>query len=419
MDVTNGKNTHQEIGRDLKLFFMDDTSPGSPFFLPKGAHIYNKLISFMRKQYKHLNYQEVITPNIFDKKLWMISGHWDKYKENMFVINKERYGKETKDESKEQSLNTNPDDEKEFSLKPMQCPSHCVMFQHLTPSYRDLPLRLADFGVLHRNEATGALRGLTRARKFSQDDAHLFCALDQIDKEIETTLDLLSFVYNKFNFTFEVGVSTRPDNYIGDIKNWDLAEDILKKHASKFNFHIKEKDGAFYGPKIDIHIKDALDRLHQCGTIQLDFNLPERFDLKYTDKDNSFKRPVIIHRAIFGSLERFIAILLEHTQGDLPFWLSPRQIMIIPIKTEKHLEYCMKLKNQLSDYEVDIDDSSETLNKKIFNAETMKYNYIIVVGNKEIKNNVLTIRYNNGKDTVIHQISTNDVFAQFKNENEY
>jgi len=388
--------THQEIGRDLKLFLFDDVSPGSCFFLPHGMHIFNNLIELVRKQYRKMGYKEVSTPVMADKRLWMQSGHWNKYKENMFLMNK---------------IN----EEYEFGLCAMHCPCHCVMFDQMKPSYKDLPLRLADFGPLHRNEASGALRGLTRLRLFHQDDAHIFCTFDQIDNEISDTLNLLSFVYNKFGFKFDVVLSTRPDNFIGNEENWDIAEKILKKHVERFNGTINEKDGAFYGPKIDIHIKDSLNRSHQCGTIQLDFNLPseERFNLKYADKDGSLKHPVIIHRAVYGSIERFMAILLEHTKGKLPFWLSPRQILIIPHKITKHIEYCINLKNKLSNFEVSIDDSGDTLNKRILNGELMKYNYIIVIGGDEIEKNTVTLRYREGENVIISKLSMEDAIKKF------
>ncbi len=369
---------HRDIGNKLKLFFFDEISPGSCFFLPHGTIIYNKLMGYLRKNYQDLGYKEVITPNLYNKKLWELSGHWDKYKENMFLINKK-------------SIHTNDDDE-EYSLKPMNCPGHCMMFKHVLPSYKELPIRWADFGVLHRNELSGTLTGLTRVRRFQQDDAHIFCMLDQVDKEIEDFLSFLSKVYKSFGFEFEVELSTRPEKYIGNIDNWNKAEEILEQKIKVFeNWKINEGDGAFYGPKIDVKIRDSLKREHQCGTIQLDFNLPERFDLKYVSESEGHNRPVLIHRAIFGSFERFIAILLEHTNGRLPFWVSPRQICIIPISL-KYIDYAKILEFKFSQYEVVIDDTTNTLNKKIRSAEQLCFNYIFVVGEKEEETATISVR---------------------------
>lgn len=368
---------HRTIGNDLKLFFFDDMSPGSCFFLPHGTIIYNKLMELLRFYYKKAGYKEVITPNLYNKKLWEQSGHWDKYKENMFIINKN-------------SIDTDNEND-EYSLKPMNCPGHCMIFKHMLPSYKELPIRLADFGALHRNELSGALTGLTRVRKFQQDDGHIFCMLNQVGKEIEDFLDLLNDIYLKFNFSFEVELSTRPEKFIGSIENWDKAETILEDKIKKFSkWNINKGDGAFYGPKIDVKVKDSLNREHQCGTIQLDFNLPERFDLKYVGEE-SLERPILIHRAILGSFERFIAILLEHTNGKLPFWLSPRQICIIPVSLN-FLNYAKSVKSNFDEYEIVLDDSTNTLNKKIRSAEKLKFNYIFVVGEQEEENNTINVR---------------------------
>ena len=371
-------NNHRDIGTQLELFFFDDMSPGSCFFLPHGAKIHNNLVDFLRYCYKKLGYKEIITPNLFNKKLWQTSGHWDKYKENMFLIHKQYDGDE---------------DDNEYSLKPMNCPSHCLMFKRLSVSYRELPIRWADFGVLHRNELSGALTGLTRVRRFQQDDAHIFCTLEQVDKEIEDYLYFLKKVYQHFNFEFEVELSTRPEKYIGNLENWNKAEEILKNKIQIIpNWRVNEGDGAFYGPKIDVKIKDSLKREHQLGTIQLDFNLPERFNLKYKTEDG-YEQPVLIHRAIFGSVERFIAILLEHTGGKLPFWLSPRQICIVPV-ANKYNDYANIIKEKFIDKfsETIVDDSTETMNKKIRNAEKLKFNYIFVVGEKEEESNLINVR---------------------------
>ena len=288
----------------------------------------------------------------------------------------------------------------------MNCPGHCMMFKHILPSYKELPIRWADFGVLHRNELTGTLTGLTRVRRFQQDDAHIFCMLDQVGKEIEDFLDFLNDIYTKFNFTFEVELSTRPDKYIGNLENWNNAENILESKIKKFNnWKINPGDGAFYGPKIDVKVKDSLKREHQCGTIQLDFNLPERFDLKYVGEE-THDRPVLIHRAIFGSFERFIAILLEHTNGKLPFWISPRQICIIPISLN-FIDYANEIKNKFEEFEIILDDSTNTLNKKIRSAEKLRFNYIFVVGEEEQNTHTINVRKMNkniGKKTIDEMI---------------
>ena len=373
---------HREIGNKLELFFFDEISPGSCFFKPHGATIYNNLINFLRYYYKKLGYQEVITPNLYNKKLWEISGHWEKYKENMFMIDKDSMDKD------------------EYSLKPMNCPGHCIMFKHSVISYRDLPLKYADFGVLHRNEVSGALTGLTRVRRFQQDDAHIFCTLDQIEEEINKCLFFQKKVYDHFGFKFSIELSTRPEKYIGDIENWNKAEEILKGVIKQFrNWSINIGDGAFYGPKLDIKIKDSRKREHQCGTVQLDFNLPERFGLRYKnptvegEESENYGQPVMIHRAILGSVERFMAILLEHTSGRMSFWLSPRQICVVPV-TAENIPYGKKIYEHFKDYHIALDDSSETLNKKIRTAEKMKYNYIFVVGQKEEETESINIRIN-------------------------
>merc|ERR1712168_28240 len=307
------KRDHRKIGAQQDLFFFHELSPGSCFFQPKGAHIYNKLQSFIKEEYWKRGFQEVISPNIYNAKLWMTSGHWDHYADCMFRF----------------------DIEKEpFGLKPMNCPGHCIMFDQKARSYRELPLRMADFGVLHRNELSGALTGLTRVRRFQQDDAHIFCTPDQIKSEMAGALNFLKHVYQIFGFTYQLRLSTRPEKFLGDIKVWDMAEKGLQESLDSMDipWKLNPGDGAFYGPKIDITIKDALRRSIQCATIQLDFNLPERFNLLYSSGEGDEKvRPVMIHRAILGSVERMIAILIEHTAGKWPFWLSPRQAAIVPV----------------------------------------------------------------------------------------
>lgn len=390
------KRDHRKIGREQDLFFFHESSPGSCFFQPKGAHIYNTLIDFLKTEYRKRGYEEVITPNIFKTALWKTSGHWDHYAENMFSFKTERGT---------------------FSLKPMNCPGHCLIFAENIRSYRDLPMRLADFGVLHRNEFSSALTGLTRVRRFQQDDAHIFCTTAQIQDEIDGCLDFLSFAYKTFGFTYDLELSTRPNEFIGDTETWNHAEAALETSLNKFGspWKVNHGDGAFYGPKIDIKISDALKRVHQCATIQLDFQLPERFKLTYNSGDDKNEtRPVIIHRAIFGSIERLIAILAESCGGKWPFWLSPRQAVVIPIH-EKFNDYASKVQKELRDanFMVESDlDIHIKLNKKIRRAQLAQFNFILCVGEKEIDSNSVTVRTRNNK---VHGIvSVDELIGKFE-----
>ncbi|XP_016079845.1 PREDICTED: threonine--tRNA ligase, cytoplasmic [Miniopterus natalensis] len=372
---------HRKIGRDQELYFFHELSPGSCFFLPKGAYIYNTLIEFLRSEYRKRGFQEVVTPNIFNSRLWMTSGHWQHYSENMFSFEVEK---------------------EQFALKPMNCPGHCLMFDHRPRSWRELPLRMADFGVLHRNELSGALTGLTRVRRFQQDDAHIFCAMEQIEDEIKGCLDFLRTVYTIFGFSFKLNLSTRPEKFLGDIEIWNQAEKQLENSLNEFGekWELNPGDGAFYGPKIDIQIKDAIGRYHQCATIQLDFQLPIRFNLTFVSHDgDDKKRPVIVHRAILGSVERMIAILTENYGGKWPFWLSPRQVMVVPVGPTCD-EYAQKVRQQFHDvkFMADIDlDPGCTLNKKIRNAQLAQYNFILVVGEKEKTSGTVNIRTRDNK----------------------
>ncbi|XP_039906736.1 threonine--tRNA ligase 1, cytoplasmic [Simochromis diagramma] len=372
---------HRKLGREQDLFFFHDLSPGSCFFLPKGAFIYNTLIEFIRSEYRKRGFQEVVTPNIYNSKLWQTSGHWQHYSENMFSFEVEK---------------------EIFALKPMNCPGHCLMFDHRPRSWRELPFRMADFGVLHRNELSGALTGLTRVRRFQQDDAHIFCSMDQIESEIKGCLDFLRTVYDVFGFTFKLNLSTRPEKFLGDPEVWDQAEKQLENSLNEFGekWVLNPGDGAFYGPKIDIQIKDAIGRYHQCATIQLDFQLPIRFNLTFVSHDgDDKKRPVIIHRAILGSVERMIAILTENYGGKWPLWLSPRQVMVVPVGPTCE-EYAEKIKQEFhsSGLMTDVDlDPSCTLNKKIRNAQLAQYNFILVVGEKEKTSNTVNVRTRDNK----------------------
>eukprot|EP01147_Barroeca_monosierra_P002497 gene2497-5427_t len=377
------KRDHRKIGRDQQLFFFDDLSPGSCFFEPRGARIYRTLVDFMRSQYIHRGFEEVVTPNIFNKRLWETSGHWAHYSENIFSFDVEN---ET------------------FAMKPMNCPSHCVIFSHRNRSYKELPFRLADFGVLHRNELSGALTGLTRVRRFQQDDAHIFCRPDQIEAEIKGCLDFLNSVYATFGFTYELNLSTRPEKFLGEVSVWDEAEASLMKALNEFGhpWKMNPGDGAFYGPKIDITVHDALKRSFQCATIQLDFQLPIRFNLEYVPshkEDGVVYRPVIIHRAILGSVERMFAILCEHYAGKWPFWLSPRQAQVVPTHPEYN-PYAEKVRQLFhgQGYAVDVSiDDGQTLQKKIRQACMDQYNFILVVGAKETGNQTVNVRTRDGK----------------------
>ncbi|XP_026478329.1 threonine--tRNA ligase, cytoplasmic-like [Ctenocephalides felis] len=389
------KRDHRKIGKEQELFFFHELSPGSCFFQPRGAHIYNTLVEFIRKEYRKRGFQEVVSPNIYNSKLWQTSGHWAHYSENMFSFDVE---KET------------------FALKPMNCPGHCLIFDNRTRSWRELPLRLADFGVLHRNELSGALTGLTRVRRFQQDDAHIFCAPEQIRQEITSCLEFLRHVYKVFGFTFQLVLSTRPEKYLGDINVWNEAEKALADSLDSFGEKWKENpgDGAFYGPKIDITILDALKRAHQCATIQLDFQLPIRFNLSYVSETGDKKRPVIIHRAILGSVERMIAILTESYAGKWPFWLSPRQVMVIPVGPSLDA-YAEEVKNKLYDagFMAEVDtDAGDTMNKKIRNAQIAQFNFILVVGEKEKNSGTVNVRT---RDNVVHgELTISDLISKFK-----
>lgn len=372
---------HRKIGKEQELFYFNEVSPGSAFWLPHGTRIYNTLVDMLRNEYRQRGYEEVITPNMCNTKLWEISGHWGNYKENMFSFDVE---KET------------------FGLKPMNCPGHCVIFKSRERSYRELPWRVADFGVIHRNEFSGALSGLTRVRRFQQDDAHIFCQQDQIEQEIAGVFDFLQKIYGIFGFEFKMELSTRPEKYVGELETWNAAEKNLENALNKFmgegNWELNPADGAFYGPKIDIKISDALRRWFQCATIQLDFQMPQRFDLEYkadsNDKEKTTARPVMIHRAILGSVERMTAILTEHFKGRWPFWLSPRQVLVVPVGV-KYFDYAESLKEKLvkqHGFYADVDLSGNTLQKKVRSGQLLKYNFIFIVGEQEQAEESVNVR---------------------------
>uniref|UniRef100_A0A6B2KYY4 Probable threonine--tRNA ligase, cytoplasmic n=1 Tax=Arcella intermedia TaxID=1963864 RepID=A0A6B2KYY4_9EUKA len=373
---------HRLQGTKQELFFFHQWAPGCPFFLPRGAKLYNKLVEFIKGEYRKRGFTEVISPNMFNSELWKVSGHWEHYKDGMFLFDVE---------------------EQEFALKPMNCPGHCLMFKNKGKRpYKELPLRFADFGVLHRNELSGALTGLTRVRRFCQDDAHIFCREDQIASEIAGCFDFLKHVYNEtFGWYFTLELSTRPEKkFIGDLEVWNRAEATLAECLDSFvgqgKWKVNPGDGAFYGPKIDIHVFDALKREHQCATIQLDFNLPKNFDLSYINEAGAECRPVMIHRAVLGSIERFMAILVENTAGKWPFWLSPRPAILCSIHQDQNA-YAEEVAAQLNGlgFEVDLDLSDHKVQKKVAVAQAAHYNYILVVGAQEASSNSVNIRLNN------------------------
>lgn len=370
------KRDHRKLGKELDLFLFDRVAPGSPFFQPKGAFVYNSLVEFIRRIYSKFDYKEVITPQILDSELWHTSGHYENYKENMFFTNVE---------------------ERTFAVKPMNCPCHMLMYSHFKYSYRELPLRYADFGRLHRNEASGSLAGLTRVRTFCQDDAHIFLPVDKIQEEILSLMDMFFTCYDHFGFKdVKVNLSTRPEKKVGDDSVWDLAEEALISALKKSGreFFIKEGDGAFYGPKIDLEISDAIKRYHQLGTIQLDFQLPMRFDLKFTNQKGEEERPVVIHRALLGSLERFFGIYLEHVAGAYPFWLAPEQAVIVPVRNESHLEFSQKLCNDLfrKGFRVRVDDRNESMGKKTRETQKAKIPFMLVIGDREMESKTASVR---------------------------
>ncbi len=370
------KNDHRKLGKELDLIWFHDWSPGSPFFLPKGAIIYNELVKFMRDElYAKQGYCEVITPQLFNKKLWELSGHWENYKENMFIIDIEG---------------------EEFGLKPMNCPSHILLFKSRTRSYRELPLRIADFCALHRNELSGVLGGLTRVRKFSQDDAHIFCTKEQAKQEILNLLDFVKVVYTKvFNFEFKLKLSTRPDKFMGDLKTWEFAEKVLGDAltSSGLSYRIKPGEGTFYAPKIDIDVKDSIGREWQLGTIQLDFQMPAKMGAEYEGSDGKKHNAVIIHKAVFGSIERFIGLLIEHYAGKFPLWLSPEQVRILTV-ADRFNDYAKKVAEsyRAEGIRAELDTRAESISYKVREAELAKVNYIMVVGEKEQAANTVTVR---------------------------
>ena len=368
------KRDHRKIGKELELFMIAPEGPGFPFFLPKGMELRNVLEDFWRKIHKEHGYVEIKTPMILNEELWHRSGHWDHYKENMY---------------------TTKIDDTDYGIKPMNCPGGMLVYKNSMHSYRDLPIRAGELGLVHRHEKSGELNGLFRVRCFTQDDAHIFCLPSQIEEEISNVIKLIDEVYSIFGFEYEIELSTRPEDSMGSDEQWEMAEGALKKVLKDLNmkYELNEGDGAFYGPKIDFHIKDCLGRSWQCGTIQLDFQMPERFDLTYIGEDGEKHRPVMLHRVIFGSIERFIGILTEHFAGAFPVWLSPVQVKILPI-SDAQLEYTNKIAEELKKYNirVELDDREEKMGYKIREAQLQKVPYMLIIGDKEVEENKASMR---------------------------
>ncbi|MGG0649098.1 threonine--tRNA ligase [Bacillus mycoides] len=379
------KRNHRKLGSELELFMFSEEAPGMPFYLPKGQIIRNELEAFLREIQNEYNYQEVRTPFMMNQELWEKSGHWGHYKDNMYFSEV---------------------DHKSFALKPMNCPGHMLMFKNKLHSYRELPIRMCEFGQVHRHEFSGALNGLLRVRTFCQDDAHLFVTPEQIEDEIKSVLAQIDYVYKTFGFEYEVELSTRPEDSMGDDKLWEQAELALENVLQSLNYkyRLNEGDGAFYGPKIDFHIKDALNRSHQCGTVQLDFQMPEKFDLNYIDENNEKRRPVVIHRAVLGSLDRFLAILIEHFGGAFPAWVAPVQVKVIPVSNAVHEKYANRIADKLAQagIRVERDIRDEKLGYKIRESQMQKVPYVLVIGDKEMESEAVNVRkYGEEKSEVV------------------
>ena len=374
------KRDHRRLGKELGLFTLMEEGPGFPFFLPKGMVLRNTLLDYWRKVHKKYGYVEISTPIILNQELWHRSGHWEHYKENMY---------------------TTVIDGEDYAVKPMNCPGGMLVYKTEPHSYRDLPLRMAELGLVHRHELSGALHGLFRVRCFTQDDAHIFMTWDQMEEEIQNVVRLFDEVYSVFGLTYQIEVSTMPEDHIGDEKTWDFATETLKKAITDMGkeFVINEGDGAFYGPKLDFHLADSLGRTWQCGTIQLEMQMPERFELEYTGADGEKHRPVMIHRVVLGSIERFIGVITEHFGGAFPAWLTPVQVKVLPV-TDRAAEYADGVAKALDDagFRVEVDHRSEKLGYKIREAQTMKIPYMVVVGDKDMENNTVSIRHRTGED---------------------
>jgi threonyl-tRNA synthetase len=387
------KRDHRKLGQDLELFMFHETSPGMPYWLPKGLILYNELVYFWRNYHSKEGYQEIVSPLVNKKELYITSGHWEHYKDDIFIADM--------------------GENEVYGIKPMNCPNAMIVFGSKTRSYKDLPLRLSDTDRLHRYERSGTLNGLLRVRSFQQDDSHNYISEDMIESEYQHVFKVCEDFYSLFGLEYSFRLGTRPEGFLGEVETWNRAESALKKvleHSGK-EYFILEGDGAFYGPKVDILMKDAIGREWQMGTIQLDFQQPQRFGLKYIDKDGSEKTPAVVHRVIYGSLERFIGILIEHFGGAFPVWLAPVQIQIIPI-SDKVLDYAKSIKNELADFRVEIDDRDETMQNKIRKAQEQKIPYMLILGEREKENKKVSIRTREGEQYNNIEISDiNDVIS--------
>lgn len=392
-------NDHRILSHKLDLFSFNEVAPGMIFWHDNGLYIYNKLTEMKRNLLKTHNYLEISTPQIFDSKLFKVSGHWEHYKENMFLTNYEG---------------------RQFGVKPMNCPGAMLVFRANARSYKEMPMRFAEFGLVHRQELSGVLNGAFRVIRFTQDDSHVFCRAEQIGQEITTMLSMVNHIYKElFGFEYRLELSTRPEKFMGEIKDWDFAESTLESVLKKMKmpFKINKGDGAFYGPKIDIHIKDSLGRSWQCATIQLDMQMPKRFEVSYVGEDSKDHTPIVIHCAVMGSIERFIGVLLEHTNGNLPLWLSPRQVRAISF-TDRNAKACEKfvgeLRQEFPGLRIDTDLTSETVQSKIRDAEMLKINHIVVIGDKEEEKKTLAVRPRGGKPAF--GIKPKDFIEQLRKE---
>ena len=374
------RRDHRKLGKELGLFMMADEGPGFPFFLPKGMVLKNTLLDYWRKCHKRYGYVEISTPIILNQELWHRSGHWDHYKDNMY---------------------TTVIDGEDYAIKPMNCPGGMLVYKNEPHSYRDLPLRMAELGLVHRHEMSGALHGLFRVRCFTQDDAHIFMTPDQMKDEIKNVVKLFDEIYSTFGLTYQIELSTMPEDHMGDEKDWKFAEDTLQAAITEMgkDFVINAGDGAFYGPKLDFHLADSLGRTWQCGTIQLDFQMPERFELEYVGEDGEKHRPVMIHRALLGSIERFIGVITEHFAGAFPAWLSPVQVKILPV-TDRAIEYAKTTAAQLDSegFRVEVDERNEKIGKKIREATLEKVPFMLVVGDRDMEAGTVSVRTRGGED---------------------
>jgi threonyl-tRNA synthetase len=388
------KRNHRKLGQQLELFMSMEEAPGMPFFLPKGMALRNELEKFWREKHQKASYQEIKTPIMMKQELWEKSGHWDHYHENMYFSNV---------------------DEQNYAIKPMNCPGAVLIFNSKRRSYRELPIRYGELGLVHRHELSGSLNGLLRVRSFTQDDAHLFVREDQIKSEIDNVLDLIHEFYSRFGFSYKIELSTRPEDFMGAVEMWDKAEGALEEVLQEkgLEYVINHGDGAFYGPKIDFHILDSLGRSWQCGTVQLDFQMPEKFNCQYIGEDNHPHQPIMIHRAIYGSIERFMAILIEHFAGDFPFWLSPVQAKILPI-SDAHVSYAKQVQLQLEKegFRAEVDDRVEKVGLKIREAEMQKVPYMLIIGDKEMENDSAAVRKR--KEGNLGEIKVQELLNKFR-----